>query len=420
VTQNVVVVGQGYVGLPLALAAAQAGHGVTGVDIDVALVDSLNAAASQLGDVAASEVRQALDGGRYRAETSYEAVSDADLVVICVPTPFSDDAPDLSYVEAAGREVGRRVRPGTLVVLESTSYPGTTDDILTPLLLAESGLLADQLDVAFSPERIDPGNPTYGLRNTPKVVGARTGRARERAVAFYASFVDTVVPVSSAGTAEMAKLLENTFRHINIALANEMAIICRALGLDVWEVIDTASTKPFGFMPFRPGAGVGGHCIPVDPMYLSWKVRQHGGASRFIALARDINAGMPAYVVSRVQELLNDAAKPVRGSRILVVGVTYKADVADLRETPAIELIAGLLRLGAEVLFADPYVERLDVAAHSLKACAAPDVAAAESDCVVMVTAHSCVDHAALAAAAPLTLDACHAVPTYLPGVHGL
>jgi UDP-N-acetyl-D-glucosamine dehydrogenase len=420
VSQAVVVVGQGYVGLPLALAAAGAGHTVVGVDIDSARVEALNKAVSPVGDVPVRELRLALESRRYRADTSFDAVADADVVVICVPTPFSDEAPDLSYVEAAGREVGRRVSSGALVVLESTSYPGTTDEVLAPLLAAESGFSADELDVAFSPERIDPGNPTYGLRNTPKVIGARTRRARDRAAAFYESFVDKVVPVSSAGTAEMAKLLENTFRHINIALANEMAIMCRALDLDVWEVIDAASTKPFGFMPFRPGPGVGGHCIPVDPMYLSWKVRQHGGASRFIALARDINAGMPAYVVSRVQELLNEVGKPVKGSRILVVGVTYKPDVADLRETPAIELIAGLLRLGAEVDFVDPYVDRLEVGGRLLDRAADAVTQSARADCLVIVTPHTSVDHGDLATAASLTLDTCNAIPGRSASVHGL
>ena len=333
-SSTVVVVGQGYVGLPLALAAVQAGHDVVGVDASVDRVEQLNAGVSPVGDIGAEQLATALASGRYRAEADFRTVSDANVVVVCVPTPVVDDVPDLSHVRDAARAVGGRLRPGTLVVLESTSYPGTTDEVFTPLLLKASGLSADDVDVAFSPERIDPGNPVFGLANTPKVVGAGTERARRRAVDFYATFVEQVVPVSSAGTAEMAKLLENTFRHINIALANEMAIVCRALGLDVWEVIEAAATKPFGFMPFYPGPGVGGHCIPVDPMYLSWKVRQHGGASKFIALARDINAGMPAYVVSRVQELLNDASKAVRGSRILVVGVTYKADVADMRGRP--------------------------------------------------------------------------------------
>jgi UDP-N-acetyl-D-glucosamine dehydrogenase len=417
---SVVVVGQGYVGLPLALAAAAAGHTVVGIDVDETKVERLNSGRSPVGDVSADDLRHALDTGRYRAEVGYDAVSAAEVVLICVPTPFSDDAPDLSYIRSAGQEVGRRLRPGCLVVLESTSYPGTTDEVLGPLLADASGLSADDLDLAFSPERIDPANPSYGLRNTPKVVGARTERARKRALAFYASFVETVVPVSSAGTAEMAKLLENTFRHINIALANEMAIMCRALGLDVWEVIDAASTKPFGFMPFYPGPGVGGHCIPVDPMYLSWKVRQHGGASRFIALARDINAGMPAYVVARVQELLNDVGKPVKGSKVLLVGVTYKPDVGDLRESPALEVVAGLRRLGAEVSYADPYVGELSETGGTVPRVDDAAEGAAASDCVVLLSPHSCVDHEAVAARATLLVDTRHAVRGNYAAVHGL
>ncbi|MCW2725704.1 MAG: hypothetical protein JWN35_2625, partial [Frankiales bacterium] len=327
-----------------------------------------------------------------------------------------DDVPDLSHVEAAGRAVGEHVRPGTLVVLESTSYPGTTQEVLVPLLLEASGLGAHELDVAFSPERIDPGNRTYGLRNTPKVVGADTERALERAAAFYETFVERVMPVSSAATAEMAKLLENTFRHINIALANEMAILCRALGLDVWEVIDAAATKPFGFMPFYPGAGVGGHCIPIDPMYLSWKVRQHGGAARFIALAREVNAGMPAYVVGRVQELLNDVGKAVRGSSVVMMGVTYKPNVADLRESPALEVIAGLRRLGAEVSYCDPFVPSLAVGGVEVAHATDP----ATADCVVIVTAHRHVDHDAVARTARLVLDTCNATRVDGTVVHRL
>jgi UDP-N-acetyl-D-glucosamine dehydrogenase len=400
--EHVVVVGQGYVGLPLAVAAAEVGHRVTGVDLDEHRVAALNRAESPVGDVPVQQLVELRRSGRYEASSSYDPVREADVVVICVPTPFADDAPDLSHVRAAGQAVGERLRPGTLVVLESTSYPGTTDEVLTPILLAASGLTASELDIAFSPERIDPGNPSYGLRNTPKVVGAATDRARERAQAFYATFVDEVVPVSSAGAAEMAKLLENTFRHINIALANEMAVMCRALGLDVWEVIEAAATKPFGFMPFRPGPGVGGHCIPVDPMYLSWKVRQHGATSRFISLARDINASMPAYVVSRVQELLNDVGRAVRGSEVLLVGVTYKPDIADLRESPALEVLRRLRELGAQVRYADPYVADLDVPAID-----GADLADAvgQADCVVLLTPHTGVDHEAVAAGCRLLLD---------------
>jgi UDP-N-acetyl-D-glucosamine dehydrogenase len=415
--EHVVVVGQGYVGLPLAVAAAEAGHRVTGVDLDEHRVAALNRAESPVGDVPVQQLAELRRNGRYEASSSYDPVREADVVVICVPTPFADDAPDLSHVRAAGQAVGERLRPGTLVVLESTSYPGTTDEVLTPILLAASGLAAGEVDIAFSPERIDPGNPSYGLRNTPKVVGAATDRARERAQAFYATFVDEVVPVSSAGAAEMAKLLENTFRHINIALANEMAVMCRALGLDVWEVIEAAATKPFGFMPFRPGPGVGGHCIPVDPMYLSWKVRQHGATSRFISLARDINAAMPAYVVSRVQELLNTVGRAVRGSEVLLVGVTYKPDVADLRESPALEVLRRLCELGAQVRYADPYVDDLDVLRVEAAGLAE---AAGRADCVVLLTPHTGVDHDGVAAAARLLLDTRGVVRLRAPHVHTL
>ena len=398
---DVVVVGQGYVGLPVAVAAAEAGHRVVGVDLDPDKVSDLSAGRSPVRDVPDDALRRVEADGRYRAASGYEAVAEADVVVICVPTPVTDDVPDLSHVRAAGRAVGERVRAGALVVLESTTYPGTTDELLAPLLLEASGLRPEDLDVAFSPERIDPGNPVYGLANTPKVVGASTGRARDRAVAFYETFVERVVPVSSAGTAEMAKLLENTFRHINIALANEMAIVCRALGLDVWEVIEAASTKPFGFMPFYPGPGVGGHCIPVDPVYLSWKVQQAGGASKFISLARDVNAGMPAYVVSRVQDLLNDVGRAVRGSRVLLVGLAYKAGVADLRETPAIGVARGLRRLGASVTVHDPLVRHFAVDGDVLP----EHRPGADYEAAVLLTAHSSVDHDALLADVPLVLD---------------
>jgi len=303
------------------------------------------------------------------------------------------------------------------VVLESTSYPGTTEEVLAPLLVEASGLDPDAFDLAFSPERIDPDNLVYGLANTPKIVGAGTERARRRAVDFYAGFVEHVVPVSSAGTAEMAKLLENTFRHINIALANEMALVCRALGLDVWEVIDAAATKPFGFMPFYLGPGVGGHCIPVDPMYLSWKVRQHGGASKFISLARDVNAGMPGYVVSRLQELLNGVGKPVMGSSVLLVGVTYKPDVADLRETPAVEIVDGLRRLGAEVSYSDPFIEKFEVGGRAVPQ---GELSGADHDVVVVLTGHASIDYEALAASAPLLLDTRRVVRGNHASVHRL
>ncbi len=417
---RVVVVGQGYVGLPLAVVAASAGWHVTGVDTDHRRVAELNSGRSPWrGDVRDEDIAELVRTGRYAASASYDDVKSADVVVICVPTPVRDETPDLSHVEEAGRQISTRVTAGTLVILESTTYPGTTEEVLLPLLLAGSGLDEADLDVSFSPERVDPGNAEYGLTNTPKIVGGRTPRALERAVGFYATFVERVVPVSSPATAEMAKLLENTFRHINIALANEMAVLCRELGLDVWEVIDAAGTKPFGFMPFYPGPGVGGHCIPVDPMYLSWKVRQTGATSRFISLARDINAAMPAYVVARVQGLLNDVGKPVKDSKILAVGVTYKANTGDLRGSPALDVLAGLARLGADIAFSDPFVAQLEVAGRVLRHVAL-EAAAADADCVVLLAAHQGVDHERLARAATLVLDTRHAVRSTLSHVHSL
>jgi UDP-N-acetyl-D-glucosamine dehydrogenase len=307
------------------------------------------------------------------------------------------------------------------VILESTTYPGTTEEVLLPILEEASGLTGGaDLQVAFSPERIDPGNATYGLHNTPKIVGGLTTEATERAVSFYGGFVDTVVPVSGPKAAEMAKLLENTFRHINIALVNELAILSQDLGVDVWEVIDAAASKPFGFMPFYPGPGVGGHCIPVDPMYLSWRVRQFGGAAKFVDLARDVNAAMPAYVVQRVQDLLNDREKSLKGSRILILGVAYKPNISDMRESPALPLIDLLRRKGAVVEYADPHVPALRLeGGTALTAVDAYD-SVASADCVVVVTAHDVVDHGALAAQSQLVFDTRNALPRALDNVRHL
>jgi len=409
---RVVIVGQGYVGLPLAIGAAAAGHQVWGVDLDEGRVEQLNAGSSPVGDISDDELQAQLASGRYQAAGTFAAVADAEVVVLCVPTPYHNDAPDLSHVERAGREVGRHLRAGTLIILESTTYPGTTEEFLAPVIEEASGMVARRdFQLAFSPERIDPGNPNFGLHNTPKIVGGTTPEATQLAREFYGAFVEQVVPVSGPKTAEMAKLLENTFRHINIALVNELAIVSGDLGVDIWEVIDAAATKPFGFMPFYPGPGVGGHCIPVDPMYLSWRVRQFGGSAKFIELARDVNAAMPLYCVSRVQELLNDRERALKGSRILVLGVTYKPDVADLRESPALPLIEGLLRKGAVVEFADPFVDELQVGGRQLKARLLDDGALAEADCVLVVTPHGTVDYARVAAEASLVFDTRNIVP---------
>ena len=405
--KHIVIIGQGYVGLPLAVAASASGRTVVGVDLDKARVDGLNAGTSPVGDVSDEELRAQVDAGRYSASTDFVAVKDADVVVMCVPTPYHNDAPDLSYIEGAARQIGEHLTPGTLVILESTTYPGTTEEVLLPILEESSGLRGgSDLQVAFSPERIDPGNPTYGLHNTPKIVGGLTPEATERAKAFYEGFVETVIPVSGPKSAEMAKLLENTFRHINIALVNELAILAQDLGVDVWEIIDAAASKPFGFMPFYPGPGVGGHCIPVDPMYLSWRVKQFGGAAKFIDLARDVNAGMPLYVVQRVQDLLNDRERSLKGSRILLLGVAYKPNISDMRESPALPLIDILRHKGAEISYADPHVPVLRLEGGDQLQAVELDADVVEAaDCVIVLTHHSDVDYDVVADHAKVVFD---------------
>jgi nucleotide sugar dehydrogenase len=415
------VVGQGYVGLPLAVAASAAGRRVVGVDLDAHRVDELNSGRSPVGDIDDSVLAEQVRSGGYRATVDFSVAKDADVVVLCVPTPYHHDAPDLSYVESAARQVGESLTAGTLVILESTTYPGTTEDVLLPILRDASGLSPGvDFQVAFSPERIDPGNPKYGLHNTPKIVGGVSPEATARAVSFYGDFVDKVVPVSGPKAAEMAKLLENTFRHINIALVNELAILCQDLDVDVWEVIDAAASKPFGFMPFYPGPGVGGHCIPVDPMYLSWRVRQFGGAAKFIDLARDVNAGMPLYVVTRVQDLLNERQRSLKGSRVLLLGVAYKPNIGDMRESPALPLVQLLQHKGAIVSYADPHVPELRLEDGSTLTSVNPSKAVSSADCVIVVTAHTGVDHDALARESTLVFDTRNCVRLHASHVHRL
>jgi nucleotide sugar dehydrogenase len=388
-----VVIGLGYVGLPLAMEMTRAGRQVVGLDRDPHVVAGLAAGLSHVDDVPDATVAEQL--GRFAPTTDPDCISAAETVVVCVPTPLSRDGiPDLDAVESAGRMLGRRLSPGTLVVLESTTYPGTTEEFFQPLLEAGGLRVGADLNLAFSPERVDPGNQRFGIKNTPKVVGGVTGECTDRALAFYGSFVDTVVAAKGTREAEMAKLLENTYRHINIALVNEMARFSHELGIDLWNVIDCARTKPFGFQPFWPGPGVGGHCIPIDPNYLSHAVqaRLHY-PFRFVELAQEINAGMPAYVARRIQDRLNDEGKAVRGSTVLLLGVTYKADIADERESPAVPLAHKLLALGADVRFHDPHVgvwnaaERGDPE-HLLKAEADVSEAVRAADVVVLVQAH--------------------------------
>lgn len=404
--RTVVVIGQGYVGLPLAQAAVHAGFQVWGHDLDDGVVSGLNVGSSHVDDVTDSDVAAMIAAG-YRATTEHAVIGDADVVTICVPTPLEDGGgPDLAAVTAAARTIAAEMTTGTLVVLESTSYPGTTEDVVLPILTS-SGLRHDEdFYVAFSPERVNPGFPEYGIRNTPKLVGGLTREGTARAVEFYEAFVDQVVVLSGVKEAETAKLLENTYRHVNIALVNEMARFCHDLGIDIWEVIRGASTKPFGFHPFQPGPGVGGHCIPVDPNYLSHRVRTRlGYPFRFVELAQEINSGMPRYVVERVGDLLNERGKSVNGSRVLLLGVTYKPDIADQRESPAVPLARILHAKHAKVDFHDPLVDTLDVDDHTLIGVGDIETAVRDADVVVLLQAHRAYDLDALARTATLFFD---------------
>ena len=403
---DLVVVGLGYVGLPLVAEACRAHLTVVGLDVNEQTVAALNAGHSHVDDMTDDQMAGLVELG-FSATTDFSVVADTRTVVICVPTPLgADGGPDLVAVESASRAVGEHLTAGTLVVLESTTYPGTTAEIVVPLLEESSGLsAATDFHVAYSPERIDPGNARYGLRNTPKVVGADTPAAAAAAQAFYSEVVDEVVMARGTREAESAKLLENTYRHVNIALVNEMARFFHELDIDFWDVIRLASTKPFGFQAFRPGPGVGGHCIPIDPNYLSHRVRtQLGYGFRFVELAQEINSSMPSYVALRAVELLNEAALAVRDSKVLLLGVTYKADIADQRESPATALATRLLSMGADLRFHDPYVSEWEVAGV---AAAGDDVLAAvkEADLVILLQNHSAYDVAAIEAAAERILD---------------
>ncbi len=403
---DVTVIGLGYVGLPLVQEAVRAGLSVRGFDINQPLVDALNGGTSHIDDISDADLRELIDAG-FLASTDEAVIREAGTVVICVPTPLGEDGgPDLGAVEASARAISRNLTAGTLVVLESTTYPGTTDEVVRPIL-EQSGLSAtEDFHLAFSPERIDPGNPTFGAKNTPKVVGGHTPDAGDAAAAFYSQFVDTVVRAKGTREAETAKLLENTYRHINIALVNEMARFCHDLGIDLWDVIRAAATKPFGFQAFYPGPGVGGHCIPIDPNYLSYNVRAKlGYPFRFVELAQEINATMPAYVVSRVQDLLNLDSKPLRGAKVLLLGVTYKSNIADQRESPAVPIARQLLDKGAEVSFHDPHVSDWKAFTGRIGTVEDLDAATADADLVVLLQNHRDYDVAALAARSPRFFD---------------
>lgn len=404
----VTIVGQGYVGLPLAQAASAAGWKVFGLDVSDAVVARLNAGESHIDDLSNEDIAAMVENG-YEATVDAAVVSESDVVVICVPTPLGDaGAPDLKFVESACQNVGEHLVKDTLVILESTTYPGTTEDFCVPILEGKSGLRAGtDFQVAFSPERVDPGSKHFGIKNTPKLVGGINPVSAERTVAFYSDFVDEVVPLSGTREAESAKLLENTFRHVNIALVNELTRVFHEMDIDVWEVIRGAATKPFGFMKFTPGAGVGGHCIPIDPGYLSYEVRRNlGYPLRFVELAQEINSSAPNYVVQRISELLNADRKPISGSTVLLLGVTYKPDISDQRESPAVPIAEELLKRGANLKYHDPYVEgwRLNSGDTIMRSSDLEETVAA-ADVVVLLQGHSQYDLEAIEGAANLFLD---------------
>jgi UDP-N-acetyl-D-glucosamine dehydrogenase len=404
---RIVVMGQGYVGLSLACAAADAGFRVVGVDTDAERVGPLGRGELTVAGVPEAIFREAVATGRLSFSTDVAAVGEADLVFLCLPTPVRDTVPDLSFVSQASTAVAGHLRPGTLVVLESTTYPGTTEDHVRPLLEA-SGLKAGKdFLLAYSPERIDPGNDEFGFREVPRVVGGLTPESTGIATLVYEQLVDKVMPVSSCRAAELAKLLENTFRHVNIALVNEMAMVCHETGMDVWEVIDAAASKPFGFMRFQPGPGVGGHCIPLDPTYLTWQVRRDADRRfRIVEQAQEINGEMPGWTASRIGEALNQAGKAVKGAGVLVLGVTYKEDLGDARESPALKVIGHLLRRGAKVSVHDPYIERVGLNGWQLGRTELTTASVRGADCVALLAPHSAYDLDWLGEHARLVFDA--------------
>ena len=419
------VIGLGYAGLPLAVEFGRAGFTVLGIDTDKRKCDTINSGHSDIEDVPGAVVAALVQTGTLRAVPEIGPADHPDTINICVPTPLRKTRdPDLSYVVSATQTVKTHLRPGMLVILESTTYPGTTQEIVR-VILEETGLKAgSDFFLAFSPERVDPGNASWNTGNVPKVVGGLTPDCTLLATALYQAAIDQVVTVSSPGAAEMVKLLENTFRAINIGLVNEMALLCDRIGIDVWEVIEAATTKPFGFMPFYPGPGLGGHCIPVDPVYLSWKVKQAGLDTRFIDLAAEVNEAMPHHVVNKIADALNEHGKAIKGASILLMGVAYKRDVSDVRESPALDVMTLLLRKGARVSYHDPFVPHLDAERwtgdRQMDSVTHSDTNVASADCVVVLTDHSGIDYDGLAATARLVVDARNAIRTRAPHIFRL
>jgi UDP-N-acetyl-D-glucosamine dehydrogenase len=401
------VVGLGYVGLPLAVEFAQMGFSVTGIDIDQAKVDLLNRGESYIQDVPTAVLKPLVEAGKLRATTDFAAVEQLDTINIAVPTPLRKTKdPDMSFIVRSCEEIARHFHSGMLLILESTTYPGTTDELMLPMFERADLKVGEHFFMCFSPERVDPGNPNFQTKNIPKVVGGITPACTELGALFYRQALDKVVPVGSTRVAEMVKLLENTFRMINIGLVNEIALMCDRMGINVWEVIDAAATKPFGFMPFYPGPGLGGHCIPIDPFYLSWKSKQAGIEARFIELAGYINGQMPHFVVDKIQNALNEHTKPLKGSRVHVLGVAYKRDIDDVRESPALDIIHLLGKRGAKVSYSDPWIPKLKADGVVPEMTGSdPETSAAAADCVVIVTDHTAFDYARIVERAPLIVD---------------
>ncbi len=403
------IVGLGYVGLPLVVELERAGFRVLGYDVSERVVEGLNAGRSHIKDVSDREVAALRAGNRFEATTDGSRLAEADAISICVPTPLSKyKDPDVSFIVAATEAIKATLRRGQVVILESTTYPGTTREIMLPALESTGLTVGEDFFLAFSPERVDPGNPHFGTRNTPKVVGGITPDCHRVACAMYAPAIDTLVPVSTTEAAELVKLLENTFRSVNIGLVNEMAIVCDKLGVDVWEVIEAAATKPFGFMKFTPGPGLGGHCIPVDPHYLAWKMRGLNYKTRFIDLAGELNSEMPLFWVRKLMEELNQHRKAIKGAKVLVIGVAYKKDIADLRESPALDILGLLHQYGADVSYHDPYVESFTEAGHNYVSVPLTETCVAAADAVLVVTDHSNIDWAMVKRAAILAVDTRH------------
>jgi UDP-N-acetyl-D-glucosamine dehydrogenase len=419
------VVGLGYVGLPLAVELAKAGFHTTGIDLDERKIQAINEGRSYIPDVTTNDVMELHRAGKLDATTDFAVVKELDTINICVPTPLRKTKdPDMSYIVSAVEAIAAHLHPGMLIILESTTYPGTTDEVVQPLLEATGLEAGVDFFLAFSPERVDPGNPTFQTHNVPKVVGGLTPTCSQLAAALYGSAIETIVPVSSTRVAEMVKLLENTFRAVNIGLVNELALMCDRMNIDVWEVVDAAKTKPFGFMAFYPGPGLGGHCIPIDPFYLSWKAKQSGFDPRFIELAGHINGGMPHYVVEKIGDALNTRRKAINGANVLVAGVAYKRDIDDMRESPALDIMGLLHAKGARVSYADPYVAEV----HAREWAGGFDIRSVDLtrgsighyDCVVIATEHKAFDYEAMVAEAELIVDTRNAIKTSHPHVFKL